>query len=383
MNEHFDRLRQRRSQREGEVSRELESTKLPPTSPYVGSQRHSPPSPLLRFIDPQTHGEGSQHMSMLPPLFELSESLVDSSPLGNEEAVETTPSTLHQLPEEIWIYFLSMVVEVPLICLLSRVARGVSSLLKSEFVWANRAVLISPASVVTLAPTLSSWLPAWKLVQKLVVPRSSQLLAELSRKAPELPIEVAWRFDQMFKGEGVEVINYGRTVKRCDGAEEELVVLGDAPLPQSAFSDRGRERLPFFEVVLEDRSVEPQDIVNDFGIGVTACPPCDMEELGAVAVEVPSSWVVDFAQSSVMLSINNSEVAKANHSSCLKEGDRVGLRITTRGSIEIFINGMLYEHFVPPTDKCVPSGVSLYPVLDLYGCTMQLSRTDAADPQRS
>jgi hypothetical protein len=383
MHEHFDKLCQWRAQKESEESKELENSKLPSASPYVGSQRHAPPSPVLRFTNPQTRSQGSQDAFFMPPLLELASSSGDSFFSEDEDVMEIASLTLHHLPEEVWINFVSLMIEVAGIGLLARVARGVSSILKSELVWENRQVVVSPASVVHLAPMLSSWLPAWKLANKLVVPRSSQLLSELSRQAPEIPIEVAWRFDQMFKGNGVEVINSGRTVKRLQGAEEELVVLGDAPLPQTIPTDGHGDRCPFFEVTLEDRSVESEDTVNDFGIGITACPPCDMEELGAVADEVPSSWVIDFAKSSVMLSINNSEVAKACHVSYLKEGDRVALRITAIGSIEIFINGILHEHFIPPNEKRVPRGVALYPVLDLYGCTMQLSRTDAEEPRCS
>lgn len=39
------------------------------------------------------------------------------------------------------------------------------------------------------------------------------------------------------------------------------------------------------------------DQINDFGFGVTASDPEELDELGAVADEVPRSWVVDFTQS--------------------------------------------------------------------------------------
>merc|ERR1719235_820835 len=108
-----------------------------------------------------------------------------------------------------------------------------------------------------------------------------------------------------------------------------------------------------------------------------------MREIGAVACEVPSSWVVDFSLSSVTLTVNNIEVAKSRKvfAGDLGEGDRVGLRVTEGGSIEIFFNGKFRDCLVPPPACCVSSNVELFPVLDLYGCTAQLSRTLAEMPR--
>jgi hypothetical protein len=283
---------------------------------------------------------------------------------------------LGQLPEEVWILVLSLQIEVARIGTIANIARGFLALLKSESVWANRPVRLLPSLVPQLAPMLSAWLPAWRHASKLIIPRSKQLISELARRAPDLPTEVAWRFDAHLHGEGVEVTNHGRSVRRIEGAEEELVALGDAPLPKT--------RPPFLEVMLDDRSAEVQsyDMVNDFGIGFTACSPSTIDELGAVADEVPNSWVVDFTQSSVLLSVNNSEAAKGKNvnAAMLSDGDRVALRVTEAGSIEVFINGQLHEHLVPSGDRQVPQGLDLFPVLDLYGCTVQLSRTDAEEP---
>jgi hypothetical protein len=290
-------------------------------------------------------------------------------------AIRNTPFCALQDHDEVWILVFSMFVELPSIFSLASLARGFSSLLTSEWVWAGRPVVVPPSLLARLAPVLSEWLPAWKRASKIVIPKSAQLMSQVLLKAPELPVEIAWRFDTHYKGNGVEVINHGRTVRRIHGADEELVALGDSPL-----TSRLNGSL-FFEVALDDRStfdVDDGDYVNDFGIGVTACPPSEMDELGTVADEVPLSWVVDFTAASVILSINNCEVFKGKNLSALglREGDRVGLCMTGAGSIEVLVNGYIREQLVPPIGKGVPTGVPLYPVLDLYGCTMQLSRTD-------
>jgi len=208
------------------------------------------------------------------------------------------------------------------------------------------------------------------------VPRSSQLLAEVALRAPELPIEVAWRFDRHLKGDGVEVLLSGLAARRI--SDEELVVLGDAPLPC------GPGRQPYLEVRLDERSEQGAadgDGLNDFGLGVTACDPEELREIGSVADEVPKSWVVDFTQSSVVLSVNNHNAAKGRGVSAaeLRQGDRVGLRVMP-DAIEVFVNGALRERLKPCPEERVPEGVSLFPVLDLYGLSTQISRTDADGP---
>lgn len=289
-----------------------------------------------------------------------------------------------QMSEQAWCLVLALVMDVTRIGCLSRVARGFSAMLKSESVWAWRPLEIPPTvNLETLAPMLGTWLPAWRLATKLIIPRSKQLSAELAQQMPDLPVEVAWRFDPVLKGDGVKVINSGLSVRRLKDADEELVVLGDAPLPQTVAAPDASALPPFLEVTLDERSSDVAgDNLNDFGIGVTARPPTNIDEMGAVADEVPLSWVVDFTKSSVVLSVNNQEAAKGLKvcADDLEEGDRVGLRVTAAGSFEIFINGQLREHLVPMQGDCVPQGVELFPVLDLYGCTTQLSRTNRSSP---
>eukprot|EP00928_Gymnodinium_smaydae_P010203 TRINITY_DN13825_c0_g1_i4.p1 TRINITY_DN13825_c0_g1~~TRINITY_DN13825_c0_g1_i4.p1 ORF type:complete len:144 (+),score=26.37 TRINITY_DN13825_c0_g1_i4:39-434(+) len=108
---------------------------------------------------------------------------------------------------------------------------------------------------------------------------------------------------------------------------------------------------------------------------VASADPSSIGELGMVADEVPSSWVVDFTDTSVVLSVDNAEAAKGERttSADLLEGDRVGLRITS-DVIEIFINGCRRERFLLPEQCRIPEDADIYPVFDLYGRTQQLSR---------
>lgn len=344
---------------------EKQDLQLPKTSPYVGSQRHAPPSPFLAFAS-----------TWLPPpafeLDEISDEEPETSSLSSAAGSRLPGESPNQVPEDVWHSVLSFVAETPMILRLAPVARGVYTLLKSEVVWADHAVRISPGMVEGLAPNLDAWLPVWRLASKLIVPRSIQLLEELQERT-NLHIEVAWRFDKELKGRGVDVINHGGSVKRIADAEEELVVLGDAPLIM-------HEEAHYFEVSLDDRTADTaMGNLNDFGIGVTARPPSLVAE---VASEVPMSWVVDFTRSSVVLSVNNREAAKGENASAedLEEGDKVGLRVTPCGSFEIFINGELRQKLVLKMSDRVPRGIKLFPVLDLYGCTAQLSRTDSDSP---
>lgn len=413
---HFDKLCKWRSPVDAGNGRDFEEgsqelkgqvLRLPIGSPYVGSRRHAPPSPLLNFGFRQ-----KCRPPRLPASFELPfESLelpcsalevddpsgfvLDDSPASsshNALALTSLPrlaeagshqqsdEALGELPEEAWALALSYGIDsLTRIGTMACVARGFPALLKSEMVWLDRPVTIPPNILTGLAPQLGSWLPAWRCASKIVVPRSQQLILELSEHLPGVPLEVAWRFDQKLKGRGIEVVNNGSAVRRMENADEEFVVLGDAPLMQTV----GSLVAPYIEVTLDDRSAASMDGgVNDFGIGVTAQPPSGMDELGSVADEVPLSWVVDFTKNMVALSVNNREAAKGRAicGDVLREGDRVGLLVTNAGALEIYLNGILREHLVPSSGDCVPKGVDLFPVLDLYGCTKQLSRTDADRP---
>lgn len=354
---------------------------LPRASPYVGFQRHAPPSPMLTFKN-SVVGKPTPDPSVsavIPPLMLPKSSLSSGLDFMMQTCFELAPVMPEfpgKLPEEAWSIILSDIIEVPLIGRLSCLARGFPEVVQSAQVWQGRPVHIHPEVLLAFAPKLGVWLPAWSSASKLVLPRSSQLLAEVSRRAPHIPVEIAWRFDQQLKGQGVEVIKSGSAARRIE--DEELVVLGDAPLPA------GDGRMPYLEVCLDVRGEAlSSDDVNDFGLGVTACDPQEFRELqlGSVADEVPRSWVVDFTQSSVVLSVNNQEAAKGFDisASTLMEGDRVGLRITPE-AVEVFINGLLRQHLVPAPEERVPTDVGLFPVLDLYGCTVQLSRTWAEVP---
>lgn len=235
-------------------------------------------------------------------------------------------------------------------------------------------ITLPPSCLSGFAPQLDRWLAAWTLAKKVVLPGSKQLLTQISQRAPNLNIEVAWRFDKHLKGLGVEVICHGRSVRKI--GEEELVVLGDAPLPCAA------DRLPYLEVRLDEMGEALEDNPNDFGFGVTASNPSDICDLGEVADEVPMSWVVDFTQSMVCLSVNNREAARGRRlcASDLKKGSRVGLLLKQDG-VEVYIDGLLRETLTPKhPEERIPQGIGLYPVLDLYGRTIQISRTNAEEP---
>lgn len=343
---------------------------LPRKSPYVGFQRHSPPSPKLRFAGRPV----SPQLPLKLPLKQLD--LGEDEELNCDFELEPADQRLPcGLPEEAWALVVADMINVAAVGTLSAVAQGFAEVVRSPLVWQKQVVRIRPGSVRALAPQLPVWLPAWRDAAKLVVPRSTQLAAELRRRAPELPVEVAWRFDTHLQGAGVEVLRDGSAVRRV--AEEELVVLGDAALASRP------GQAPYLEVCLDERGEGIGDNLNDFGLGVTACNPqdIDVEELGAVADEVPRSWVVDFTMNSVVLSVNNKESAKGFNFSAndLCKDDRVGLKLV-EDAVEVYINGALRQRLVPPAEDCVPQGVGLFPVLDLYGRTVQVSRTDAEAP---
>lgn len=228
-------------------------------------------------------------------------------------------------------------------------------------------------------PQLNTWIDAWRQTSRLVVPNSPELISKILQRSPELNLEVAWRFDPDLKGAGVVTCNGGRSVRRAPDPRGGLVVLGDAPLPNVI--GHGGSPNPYLEIVLDDRSGNDGDGLNDFGIGVTSRRPTK-KQVDSVADEVPLSWVLDFTKHSVVLSANDFEVAKGMKMSgeFLEEGDRVGLLFTPEGTVKLYINGKLKDHLIPSEVQRVPKDVELFPVFDLYGCTVQLSRTYADSP---
>mmetsp|Transcript_17724 Transcript_17724/g.46746 ORF Transcript_17724/g.46746 Transcript_17724/m.46746 type:complete len:436 (+) Transcript_17724:49-1356(+) len=368
-------LRRRRSRRftkeqekayssgEENVVGDSDQPAAPPDSlrriPYVGYRRHAPPSPMLSFKP------ASSSSCVLRKGFSIDE--LDE--LEPQEGARLPGG----LPEELWLLILSDVIDVPALNCLTRITTRFADLVRSEEVWRGREVRISPKSLEPLALKLGAWLPAWQSASRLVVPNSQQLLAEIARLAPNLRVDVAWRFNTHQRGAGVDIVDYGLTARRV--ADKELVVLGDAPL---ICSPSGQ----YLEVRLDERGEDlPEDeggCVNDFGLGVTACDPEELDALGAVAVEVPRSWVVDFTKTGVSLSVNDELAAKGTNLTAneLQQGDRVGLRITPGGCMEVYINGRMRQLLTPPEAERVPQGARLFPVLDLCGPSVQISRTD-------
>jgi len=334
-------------------------TKLPRRSPYVGFHRHAPPSPTLAFRPPEEAQLGAEE---------------DFAELGGSGAESEELAV--QLTEEVWALVLANLAELAALCPLACAAQGMRSRAMLPGVWAGRSVFVPPQAVASLAPRLGEWAAAWRLAARLTIPHSKQLLAEVSRLAPELSIEVAWRFSEHFKGAGVEVLDRGAAVRRV--GDEDVVCLGDAPLTPAA------DGSVFLEVRLEELGEDIGDGLNDFGIGVTATEPDSLQEIMPVADECPSSWVLDFAESCVCLSVENNEEAKGRNACfrTLRAGDRIGLRVAPRGSVfELFVNGVLKETFVPRPKRGIPEGARLYPLVDLYGHAVQMSRTYAEAPR--
>ncbi|CAK9097314.1 unnamed protein product [Durusdinium trenchii] len=337
----------------GDAFSSIESSeKLPSSSPYVGFQRHAPPSsPVLSF----TASPGRDALGISKGLPEL-------------DLKEVLPG---ELPEEVWTEVMRLALDVPELAAFSRVSMGFHKVVSSPDVWCQRVVRLPPSCLENFAPQLDRWLAAWTNAKKLVLPRSNQLLEQVNQRAPHLPIEVSWRFDRHLKGEGVEVLRHGQAVRRV--AEEELVVLGDAALPCD-------DRWPYLEVHLDECGEGIGDMINDFGFGVTASVPEEIDELGSVADEVPRSWVVDFTQSMVCLSVNNREASQGKNLSAaaLREGCRVGLLVKPN-AFEIYIDGVHRDTLTVRPEDCVPVNSGLYPVLDLYGRTIEISKTDAEE----
>lgn len=344
------------------------SEKLPPSSPYVGFQRHAPASsPVLCF---SAIGKGQL---LLPPPLRLPGAIDEEEEDASLAAFPTLPG---RLPEEVWMSVAALAVEVPTLAAFSRVSHCFSEVAANEVVWRDKVIRIASSCMTDLAPRLEHWLQAWRACKKLVLPRSEQFLRQVQQRAPQLEVEVSWRFDKYLKGSGVEVEQQGNSVRRV--AEEELVVLGDAPLCRS------KDRYPYLEVTLDEYGEGMGDDVNDFGFGVTACEPEEISELGAVADEVPCSWIVDFTPSMVCLSINNREAATRKSLSALdlKQGARIGLLVKP-AEFEVYIDGVLRASLpVKVAEERVPCEVGLYPVLDLYGRANEVSKSDAEGPSQ-
>jgi hypothetical protein len=327
---------------------------LPRGSPYVGFKRHAPPSPVLTFTKEDSVGGARR--------FELLDAGTDPE----------------WLPTDILSTLLAFCAEVRTIPKLSCVSPRFADQVQSPEVWRGRRVRVGPQALELFAPKVGTWLAAWNSVSALVLPNSKQLLAEVSRQAPNLEVEVSWRFEEQHTGVGIKVMQNGASVLRV--ADEELVAIASSPIVTPP------GKCPYIEVRIDKRRPEAmeEEELNDMGIGFTACNPSSIREIGAVAAEIPTSWVVDFTNSFVLLTVNNSEVDKKFGVSSvdLQEGNMVGLRLRAQSLIEIYINGELHETLNIPTEDHVPLGVPIYPLFDLYGQTEQISCTGAEEPMQ-
>jgi len=338
--------------------------------PYVGCQIHAPPSPQLCFKSILTSRASS---STCPARFPE-----DIVPPLDLEDISESPAV--GLPDEVWDLVISNLANVAAVPSLSRVSQTFGRAVKIDQAWRGQEVHISPKALEKFAPWLSTWLPVWRLCSAIVVPNSRQLLAQIAQLSPRLNnVELSWRFHSQLHGAGVAVIDHG--LAACRVSDSELVVVGDSSI-RCLPGGLG----PYFEVCLDKRGEDIGDGANDFGLGVTRCVPdeIDAEDMASVAVEVPRSWVVDFTRTSVSLSVNDQEAASGNKltSADLQEGDRVGLCFVPNGPILLFVNGILRETFSPMPDVCVPPCVQLYPVVDLCGRSVQISRSLNVKPTR-
>mmetsp|Transcript_59887 Transcript_59887/g.110911 ORF Transcript_59887/g.110911 Transcript_59887/m.110911 type:complete len:474 (+) Transcript_59887:104-1525(+) len=365
---------------------EQDWTKPPSGLKRMGSIPRNVSSPLLTYSEVDHDGDATLPLwpleekavsCLLPPSavdHRSPDGVLGSANTLTLQSLERGFCNSLRLPEELWATVLSYLAEVKGLHSLCSLGHGYGRVLQWQYVWAGRHIRLPSAIASKALPKFGAWLQAWRSCSKLVVPYCEELIAEVALHAPDVPLEVAWRFDTNMKGTGVEVLNDGEIVHRVNG--EDLVVIGDAPLPSSTSTQ------PYLEVRLDERGEDLGDSFNDFGIGLTASNPLLLHALGTVADEVPHSWVLDFMKSAVALSINNTEAMRSDAVTAgdLQEGDRVGILVSSDGGLELFINGISRHRFVPRPEDRVPLGAGLFPVLDLYGRTVQVSRTFAEEP---
>jgi hypothetical protein len=241
---------------------------------------------------------------------------------------------------------------------------------KSPLTWQGIPVSL-PLSAGLYVEEIVQVCSAWTQASKIVMPRCSDLFAEFLDACPDVPLEVAWRFDSRLKGSGVTVKNHGKTA--CRTHDDKVVVLGDAPI-----------RNNYFEIVLDERDDDISwENPNDFGLGVTASRTKAREQMNTVEVagEVPHSWVVDFSKSSIFLVINNEQAGQYEFFGAedILKGDRVGLLLEPL-RIRVYVNGI--QEAILKVPETAPIEGLLYPVFDLYGRTKQMTRSVASLPLR-
>lgn len=239
---------------------------------------------------------------------------------------------------------------------------------KSPLTWQGIPVSLPPSAPL-YEEEITNLLGAWTQAKKIVMPRCSDLFAEVLDVCPDVPTEIAWRFDPSLKGSGVQVRDHGKTA--CKINEDKVVVLGDAPVRNS-----------YFEIVLDERDDDTDwDNPNDFGLGVTSSRTKAGEHMKKVEVagEVPHSWVVDFSKRSIFLVINNEHAAQYDMFGAedISKGDRVGLFLEPN-AIYVYVNG-IQEACLQVPEHAKIDGI-LYPVFDLYGRTKRMTRSVASHP---
>jgi len=262
-------------------------------------------------------------------------------------------------------------IELASVGMISSVCSMFKNLIHSNVVWAERIVEL-PAFLPDRF-VLSTWLRYWRDVEKLVVPHSSPLHTSLMQLGTTLPVEVSWCFDARLAGQGVDVIGNGSSVRRI--GHEGLVAIGYALPPTN-----------FFEVRLDHRTSldSERDNLNDFGIGVTTSSS-DGLRAGVgdmnVADEVPNSWVVNFTRSGVVLSVDNETVLRSESITAQDLGEGRCVGILVEGScFHVFVDRELRLTLNLPANMSINESIALLPIVDLYGPSIQISRTDLRRP---
>jgi len=251
------------------------------------------------------------------------------------------------------------------------VSQAFADAAKSPLTWQGIPVSLPPSAVL-YADEIANLCSMWMQASKIVMPRCSELFADLMDTCPDVPIQIAWRFDERLKGSGIVVKNNGTTA--CKANEDKVVVLGDAPIRNS-----------YFEILIDERNddLSWKNAPNDFGLGVTTSRAQAKDQMNKVDVagELPHSWVIDFSKSSIFLVINNDHAAEYDMFGAedIRKGDRVGLLVEPQ-AIRVYVNGNQEASLKVPENAAIEG--LLYPVFDLHGRTTQMTRSVASRPSK-
>jgi hypothetical protein len=313
--------------------------------------------PLIKQMDPEE--EDFTLDDPFPALFKK-----QSAPISKKPKLPLD----QYLPHDALCLLLSNIATAKMLPSLLSASRSFQEATRSPQTWQGIPVSLPPAAV-SYPQQIGKYSTMWKEAKTIMMPRSSELVSELTATCPCVPLELVWRFDTRLKGSGVTVSKNGKTASRSD--EDKVVVLGDAPIRNS-----------YFEIFLDERDDDTVwENPNDFGLGFTSShsTACESMESVEVAGEVPHSWVVDFSKSSIFLVINNEQAGMYEFfgAADIRKGDRVGL-LMEPNVIRVYLNGVRQASLNVPESATIEG--TLYPVFDLYGRTKQMTYSEASSP---